>query len=197
MTAQTDSLGGTSLRDDSASSSAEGKQTLGVARCPRFARERKPQWYVYLTDVKQSRVIVQPTLLTDIGPDRIRTFTLQFQAPPNPGLYTFLAQIRSNSYLGTDASRYVQLQVEDPSVLDIRRRGEDDEEDDISEPDEDTLAGQMALMRGEKVKPSPVHGMGRDSDDEDEDEDEDSDDSEPSDSDTEEEGGEEEEGEEE
>ncbi len=32
------------------------------------------------------------------------------------------------------------------------------EEDDISDPDEDTLAGQMAAMRGEKVKRSPYHG---------------------------------------
>lgn len=33
-----------------------------------------------------------------------------------------------------------------------------DSDDDISEPDEDTLAGQMAMMRGGKVKPSAVHG---------------------------------------
>lgn len=30
--------------------------------------------------------------------------------------------------------------------------------DDISEPDEDSLAGQMALMKGGKVRPSAVHG---------------------------------------
>jgi translocation protein SEC63 len=35
---------------------------------------------------------------------------------------------------------------------------DDDDDDDISEPDEDTLAGQMAMMRGGKVKPSGVHG---------------------------------------
>lgn len=34
---------------------------------------------------------------------------------------------------------------------------ERDEEDDISDPDEDTLAGQMAAMRGEKVKRSAAY----------------------------------------
>jgi len=39
-------------------------------------------------------------------------------------------------------------------------------DDDISEPDEDSLAGQMAMMRGGKVKPSDVHGRRDESDDE-------------------------------
>ena len=34
------------------------------------------------------------------------------------------------------------------------------EDEDISDPEEDTLAGQMAMMRGGKVKPSAVHGDG-------------------------------------
>lgn len=32
---------------------------------------------------------------------------------------------------------------------------EDDEDDDISDPEEDTLAGQMALMKGQPVKRIP------------------------------------------
>lgn len=36
----------------------------------------------------------------------------------------------------------------------------DADRDDISEPDEDSLAGQMALMKGGKVKASPVHANG-------------------------------------
>lgn len=39
-------------------------------------------------------------------------------------------------------------------------------DDEISDPEEDSLAGQMAMMKGGNVKRSPVHG----SDDEDEDE---------------------------
>lgn len=40
-----------------------------------------------------------------------------------------------------------QLKIEDPPAVD-----NDPSEDEISEPDEDTLAGQMAAMRGDKVK---------------------------------------------
>ena len=36
------------------------------------------------------------------------------------------------------------------------------DDEDISDPDEDTLAGQMAMMRGGKVKPSAVHEGGKD-----------------------------------
>lgn len=62
-----------------------------------------------------------------------------------------------------------------------REEAESDVEDDISEPDEDTIAGQMAMMKGQPVRRS---GQGDDddesgeeegSDEEDSDEDSDSD----------------------
>ncbi|CAO1620499.1 unnamed protein product [Sympodiomycopsis kandeliae] len=158
-------------QQSSSSSSKEGKQPIGVARAPHFPTERKPQWWVTIGDYKQNRVIVQPTKVTDIGPDNIRTYSVQFQAPPSSGLYTFLAQVTSDSYLGSHASKAVKLQVEDASVLD-GRNGAGADEDDISEPDEDTLAGQMALMRGEKVKSSPYHDDEGDEDEDDEEEEE-------------------------
>lgn len=43
----------------------------------------------------------------------------------------------------------VQLTVEDVSALTTEEAGAEDE---ISDPDEDTLAGQMAAMRGGAVK---------------------------------------------
>ena len=46
-----------------------------------------------------------------------------------------------------------QLKIDDVSALDADERG--DEEDDISDPEEDSLAGQMALMRGGSVKRHP------------------------------------------
>ncbi|KAJ1021801.1 hypothetical protein NDA13_005414 [Ustilago tritici] len=126
----------------------EGKQAIGFARAPYFWDERKPCWWVLIGDQKLDRVIVQPTKVSDIGPDSIRTYSVQFQAPPQAGLYTFQAILKSDSYLGSDASRMVKLKVDDASVL------EDEGEDEISEPEEDSLAGQMALMKGQKVKPS-------------------------------------------
>jgi translocation protein SEC63 len=52
------------------------------------------------------------------------------------------------------------MKVEDPPEDETYS---DDE--DISDPEEDTLAGQMAMMRGGKVKPSGVHGKSRGDDD--------------------------------
>lgn len=70
--------------------------------------------------------------MTDIGPDAVRTYTVQFQAPPQAGLYTFQAIVKSDSYLGSDATRHVKLKVDDPSALNA-----DDVEDEISDPEED------------------------------------------------------------
>jgi translocation protein SEC63 len=140
-------------------SEKEGKQSIGFARAPFFLEERKPHWWIFISDSKQSRIIVQPTKCTDVGPDKVRTFSIQFQAPPQPGLYTFRAVVKSDCFLASEAEMSVLLKVEDASKLE-----EGDFEDDISEPDEDTLAGQMAAMRGEKVRAAKQEG---DDDDED------------------------------
>ena len=56
-----------------------------------------------------------------------------------------------------------QLKIDDPATLTSEEQGADD---DISDPEEDSIAGQMALMRGGNVKKSPVHGESdEDSDD--------------------------------
>ena len=113
-----------------------GKQPLGFARAPYLPDERKPHWWVMLGDYKSDRIIVAPMPVTDIGPDQVRSFSVQFQAPPQAGLYTFHAVIRSDCYLGSDAKQYVRMQVEDSDVLEAEEGGPI--EDDISEPDEDT-----------------------------------------------------------
>jgi translocation protein SEC63 len=65
-----------------------------------------------------------------------------------------------------------QLKLDDPATLTAEERGAEDE---ISEPEEDSLAGQMAAMRGHAVKKS---GADEESDEEsgtDDDEESDSD----------------------
>jgi translocation protein SEC63 len=135
----------------------EGKQAIGYAHAPLFLEERKPNWWVFLADAKQSRIIVQPVKCTDIGPDAVRTFSIQFQAPPQVGLYSFRAIVKSDVYLGSEAEMSVLLKVDDASELEI-----EDYEDDISDPEEDTLAGQMAAMRGERVKAARLGDEGED-----------------------------------
>lgn len=55
-----------------------------------------------------------------------------------------------------DADTLVQLKIEEPQAV------EQPDEDEISEPDEDTLAGQMAAMRGGKVKKRVQQGEDED-----------------------------------
>ena len=66
------------------------------------------------------------------------------------------------------------MKIEDPPAV------SDVSEDEISEPDEDSLAGQMAAMRGEAVKKR------RDEDDSDEESEEESEEDSDSDSDSDE-----------
>ncbi|WRT65860.1 uncharacterized protein IL334_002811 [Kwoniella shivajii] len=142
----------------------------GFAHAPYWPQLRKPHFYVLLGDSKLDKVIVPPVKITDIPlprsdglPGEAKEFTLQFQAPPQANLYSFVAHWRSDTFLGSDIQVPIMLKVEDmPAEEEIN---EEDEDDDISEPDEDTLAGQMAMMRGGKVKPSAVHGN-NDEDDE-------------------------------
>lgn len=78
-----------------------------------------------------------------------RSYKIQFQAPQNVGLFTWKVFVISDTFVGDEAARDVTMKIEDPSVL----ANEDaNDEDDISEPEEDSLAGQMALMRGGTVK---------------------------------------------
>ncbi|WWC88015.1 uncharacterized protein L201_002918 [Kwoniella dendrophila CBS 6074] len=146
----------------------------GFAHAPYWPQLRKPHFYVLLGDSKLDKVIVPPVKITDIPlpkpdgtPSEAKEFSLQFQAPPQANLYSFVAHWRSDSFLGCDVQVPIMLKVEDAPAED---EIVDDDDDDISEPEEDTLAGQMAMMRGGKVKPSAVHGSNDDDSEEDEEE---------------------------
>ncbi|WVW80319.1 hypothetical protein I302_102298 [Kwoniella bestiolae CBS 10118] len=147
----------------------------GFAHAPYWPQLRKPHFYVLLGDSKLDKVIVPPIKITDIPlpepdgtPSAPKEFKLQFQAPPAANLYSFVAHWRSDTFLGGDVQVPIMLKVEDtPEMAELQEDDMDD--DDISEPDEDTLAGQMAMMRGEKVKPSGVHDQGDDDSEEEED----------------------------
>ncbi|KAK6907520.1 hypothetical protein I203_101515 [Kwoniella mangroviensis CBS 8507] len=145
----------------------------GFAHAPYWPQLRKPHFYVLLGDSKLSKVIVPPIKITDIPfpkpdgtPSEPKEYKLQFQAPPASNLYSFVAHWRSDTFLGGDVQVPIMLKVED--APEVTESLEEDFDDDISEPDEDTLAGQMAMMRGEKVKPSGVHQQDDDSEEEEE-----------------------------
>lgn len=162
-----------------------------LAHAPFFARDHSPRWHVFLADAKQGKIAVPPFTFTafnkpifdESGNPTFNVVDLkcQFGAPPQAGKYTFVMHLVCDSYVGMDTKMDVTLAVEDPS------KAEDMADDDnISEPDEDTVAGQMAALKGgataqkgkaddESDYESDTEGEDNDDDDSDTDTDTDSD----------------------
>ncbi|KAL1302813.1 hypothetical protein AAFC00_003151 [Neodothiora populina] len=124
-----------------------------LAHAPYFPRDHSPRWHLFLGDTRQNKIAVPPftfttfdkPILDEAGKPtyNVQTLKMQFQAPPQPGQYKFQMQLLCDSYVGFDEKVDVLLTLDDPSKAE-----EVAEDDDISEPEEDTIAGQMAALRG-------------------------------------------------
>ncbi|KAG0646853.1 Translocation sec63 [Hyphodiscus hymeniophilus] len=132
-----------------------------LAYAPYFARDYSPRWHVFLTDSKQGKIAVPPFTFTTFDKPifdesgkptfNMQTLKAQFQAPPQAGEYTFVMHLICDSYVGFDAKMEITLVVDEAS-----KAVEIEAEDEISEPDEDSLAGQMnALKTGGISSPPP------------------------------------------
>ncbi|TFY83259.1 hypothetical protein EWM64_g752 [Hericium alpestre] len=129
----------------------------GWAHAPYWPANRKPGWWIVLADAKSNRVVVPPMKINDVPFSRegrqrdFRSYKLRFQAPPAVGIFTWRVHFVSDTFLGEDVVQDITLKIDDVSTL---TADEQAAEDEISEPEEDTLAGQMAAMRGGSVKKS-------------------------------------------
>lgn len=132
------------------------------AHAPHWPLAKKPSWWVILGDIKANRVVVPPFKVSDVPftDSDYRMYKMQFQAPPNVGSFTWRVFVVSDTYVGDDTYQDINLEVEDVAALGEEAQGAEDE---ISDPEEDSLAGQMAMMRGGSVKKRQME-----SDDEDE-----------------------------
>ncbi|KAG0642887.1 Translocation protein sec63 [Tuber brumale] len=151
-------------RDGKSQGKASDQSTTPLAHAPYFPRDYSPTWHIFLADEKQGKMIVPPQPITrwEKSTDNfaIQTFKLQFQAPPQPGEYTFVMHCVSDSYLGIDKKQNVTLVISDPSKVEQIK-----EDEEISEPEEDSLAGQMNAMRGGPVKKPKRRSSDGDDDD--------------------------------
>ncbi|KAI1331241.1 Sec63 Brl domain-containing protein [Xylariaceae sp. FL0255] len=129
-----------------------------VTFAPNFARDHSPKWHVFLSDSKQGRLAVPPFTFTTFDqpiftPEgkptyNMQTLKAQFAAPPQAGNYTFVMHLVCDSYVGFDTKLEVTLSVEEAS-----KAAQMAAEDEISEPEEDSLAGQMSALKGGSVAP--------------------------------------------
>lgn len=161
---------------------AKKAETAGqppLAYAPYFPRDHSPRWHVFLSDSRQGKVAVPPFTFTKFDKPlfdeqgnptyNVQTLKMQFGAPPQPGQYKFTMNLVCDSYIGMDTKMDVTLVIDHPS-----KAAEIEEEEDISEPDEgkwsqytgkfesianpslDTIAGQMAAMKGGETKKPKV-----------------------------------------
>ncbi|KZT21226.1 DnaJ-domain-containing protein [Neolentinus lepideus HHB14362 ss-1] len=141
--------------------------TSGWAHAPHWPGIRKPGWWVVLADDKTNRLVQPPMKISDVpfsDPRKsrdYRSYRMQFQAPQGVGVYTWKVYLVSDTFVG-EVVRDVMLKVDDVAALNADEQGYEDE---ISDPEEDSLAGQMAAMRGHSVK---KQGDGEDESDDDE-----------------------------
>ncbi|KAI4870771.1 Sec63 Brl domain-containing protein [Hypoxylon rubiginosum] len=136
---------------------------------PYYSRDHSPRWHAFLSDSKQGKMAVPPftftafdkPIFTDDGKPtyNVQTLRAQFAAPPQAGTYTFVLHVVCDSYVGFDTKMEVTLNVEDASKAAAMAA-----EDEISEPEEDSLAGQMSALKG-GAAPKPKKRKDDDSED--------------------------------
>lgn len=81
-------------------------------------QDRKPHWWVFIGDLKQNRIFVPPTKISDAplylptsttsGP-KDRLYKLTFQAPPNAGSLSLQVHFVSDTFVGDDIHRTITV----------------------------------------------------------------------------------------
>ncbi|KAJ2611674.1 secretory subunit [Coemansia sp. RSA 1365] len=123
----------------------EQKETPSEAYCPYFAGRKTSQWWLCFANYQSGKLVVPPVRISDLASERV--VVLQFQAPPQKETYRFHLMIKSDSFIGCDVMQEVQMTVVDRANL----PSEPEIVDDISEPEEDSIAAQMAQLRGQQA----------------------------------------------
>lgn len=73
-------------------------------------QNRKPGWWVVLSDVRTNKLVVPPMKVTDIpvGQD-YRLYKLQFQGPPQTGSFHWRVHVVSDTFVGEEVSRDIMV----------------------------------------------------------------------------------------
>ncbi|KAK8211008.1 Sec63 Brl domain-containing protein [Phyllosticta capitalensis] len=148
-----------------------------LAHAPYLARDHSPRWHIFLGDNRQGKIVVPPFTFTKFDKPlfdesgnptyNVQTLKMQFGAPPQAGQYRFTMFMVCDSYVGMDTKMDVTLSVDEAT-----KAAEIEEEEEISEPEEDSLAGQMNALKGGETKKRKPAAAVDDSDESETDEDE-------------------------
>ncbi|KAJ3060766.1 secretory subunit, partial [Rhizoclosmatium hyalinum] len=115
--------------------------------CPYFPKEKGSAWWIIMGSPENNRLICLGKI-SNAGPPgtEAKTCKLQFQAPPQQGQWKFNVFIKNDSSMGCDLNIEMTL-----VVVDVPEISAPIIEEEMSEPDEDTIAGQMAALKEGKV----------------------------------------------
>ncbi|KAG9257108.1 Sec63 Brl domain-containing protein [Emericellopsis atlantica] len=171
----------------------ENKVLPPLTFAPYYPRDTPPKWHAFLSDSKQGKMAVPPFTFTHFDQPAfdeqgkptfaVQTLKAQFAAPPQAGQYTFVLHLICDSYVGFDTRVDITMHVEDAA-----KANKVSDDDEISEPDEDSLAGQMQALKGGQAAPKPRKKKAvDDSEEEDSDSEEEDDDTSATNTDTEDE----------
>lgn len=93
-----------STKSSSSSSSSASTCTdvsLQPVHAPYYALPRKPFWWLFLLSPDLQTLICPPLLIKDLEDEK--TVTMQFPAPPRPGIVNFRLMLRSDCLYGADS----------------------------------------------------------------------------------------------
>ncbi|KAI9299249.1 Sec63-domain-containing protein [Neoconidiobolus thromboides FSU 785] len=124
-------------------SKASQSHLVPPVHAPYFPADKRSDWWIVIGDLNTGRMLINPTKVTDLV-DKT-TLKFNFQGPPEPGNYSFNLMVKSDSYLGCDLRKEMAFVVEPASIL----PEESEVDDDISEPEDNSLAAQMQASKSE------------------------------------------------
>ncbi|ORX55359.1 hypothetical protein BCR36DRAFT_281875 [Piromyces finnis] len=107
---------------------------------PYLMMEKRPGWWLMMGNPQVNKSLTPPTKINDLYDEKVLRFT--FQTPPKTGTYPITLYVKSDCSLGFDIVQEVKLVVVPAPKYHVF-------EDEISEPEEDSLAGQLAAMKQE------------------------------------------------
>ncbi|KAH7700231.1 Protein DNJ-29 a [Aphelenchoides avenae] len=110
--------------------------------CPFFPGDKYEWWYLYLVDRKSRRLVSMVVPCKTLNKEK--TVELRFSAPPQKGTYYFILNVRSDSYMDSDYTVDVKMEVlpaREPPVVKYEDTEDEKEEGDASESTEDYTEG--------------------------------------------------------
>lgn len=124
---------------------------------PYIMMEKRPSWWLMMGNPQVNKSLTPPMKITDMLDEKVVRFT--FQAPPKTGTFPITIYVKSDCSIGFDVKTEVKLVVVPAPKYHVY-------EDEISEPEEDSLAGQLAAMKQDLVNEKKKNAKKNDEEDE-------------------------------